>query len=482
MTSTSPALSRRDFRHTKIICTLGPVSSSEGVLRQMAAAGMNIARFNMSHGNHQSHGEMIQVIKKLNQELNHPIAFLLDTQGPEIRTGERSEPLVLEPGEEVTLTVSEAEAGEARTVLVNYPDLVTDLEVGDRVTLDNGIINLEVLSIAGTKVRCSVVDGGKVGSRRHVNLPGVRVNLPSITEKDARDIQFGLENDFDFIALSFVRGPEDVRECRKLVEAAGKKTRIYAKIENHEGVENFDAILDQADGVMVARGDLGVEVDMRELPIHQRNMVRACALKGKPVIVATHMLESMIQNPTPTRAEISDVANAVYEGADAIMLSGETSAGKYPVKCIQVMDSIARRQEKEPTIGFHLDRKVHEVREHLARAACKLADSLGSHAIVVTSRSGRLAEAVASFRPSTAIIYGCTDDESIRRKLWAVRSVVPIVVNFSDTDPEVTVGNAMRELKRRNRLLGGDPVVVVSDIHIGDERIEAVQVRTFEAG
>ena len=211
-------------------------------------------------------------------------------------------------------------------------------------------------------------------------------------------------------------------------------------------------------------------------------MVRACALKGKPVIVATHMLESMIQNPTPTRAEISDVANAVYEGADAIMLSGETSAGKYPVKCIQVMDSIARRQEKEPTIGFHLDRKVHEVREHLARAACKLADSLGSHAIVVTSRSGRLAEAVASFRPSTAIIYGCTDDESIRRKLWAVRSVVPIVVNFSDTDPEVTVGNAMRELKRRNRLLGGDPVVVVSDIHIGDERIEAVQVRTFEAG
>lgn len=477
----SAQLSRRDFRHTKIICTLGPVSSSEEVLRQMATAGMNIARFNMSHGNHQSHGEMMQVIKKLNRELNHPIAILLDTQGPEIRTGERSEALQLEPGEEVTLTVNPAEAGELRTVLVNYPDLVTDLKVGDRVTLDNGIINLEVLAVVGTKMRCRVVDGGKVGSRRHVNLPGVRVNLPSITEKDAKDIQFGLENDIDFIALSFVRSPEDIRECRKLVEAAGKKTRIYAKIENHEGVENFDAILEQADGIMVARGDLGVEVDMHELPIHQRNMVRACSLKGKPVIVATHMLESMIQNPTPTRAEISDVANAVYEGADAIMLSGETSAGKYPVKCIQVMDGIARRQEKEQTIGFHLDRKVNDVREHLARAACKLADSLGSHAIVVTSRSGRLAETVSSFRPSTAIIYGCTDDESVRRKLWGVRSVVPIVVDFSDRDPEVTVGNAMRELQRRNRLLRGDHVVVVSDIHIGDERIEAVQVRTFEA-
>src|SRR6478735_768077 len=479
--SSPPTLSRRDFRHTKIICTLGPVSSSEEVLRQMATAGMNIARFNMSHGNHQTHGEMMQVIKKLNRELNHPIAILLDTQGPEIRTGERSEGLQLDAGDEVTLTVNPAEAGEPRTVLVNYRDLVTDLTVGDKVTIDNGIINLEVLSITGTKMRCQVVDGGKVGSRRHVNLPGVRVNLPSITEKDASDIQFGLDNDIDFIALSFVRSPEDIIECRKLVDAAGKKTRIYAKIENHEGVENFDAILEQADGIMVARGDLGVEVDMRELPVHQRNMVRACALKGKPVIVATHMLESMIQNPTPTRAEITDVANAVYEGADAIMLSGETSAGKYPVKCIQVMDSIARRQEKEPIIGFHRARKVQEVREHLAKAACKLADYLGSHAIVVTSRSGRLAEAVASFRPTTAMIYGCTDDEGTRRKLWGVRSVVPIFIEFSDTNPEITVGNAMRELQRRNRLLKGDHVVVVSDIHIGDQRIEAVQVRTFEA-
>lgn len=477
--SQSPLSQRRDFRHTKIVCTLGPVSSSEEVLREMAAAGMNIARFNMSHGDHVSHGAMMQTIKKLNQELNHPIAILLDTQGPEIRTGERTDALHLVTGEEVTLTVSPEEDPEERSVLVNYRDMVTDLKVGDRVTVDNGIINLEVLEISGTKLRCRVLDGGMLGSRRHVNLPGIRVNLPSITEKDARDIQFGLENDIDFIALSFVRSGQDIRDCRKLVDAAGKKTRIYAKIENHEGVENFDEILEEADGIMVARGDLGVEIEIRDLPVHQRHMVKACALKGKPVIVATHLLESMITNPTPTRAEVSDVANAVYEGADAIMLSGETSAGKYPVKCIQVMDSIARRMEKEPPIGFHLERPTHGVREHLARAACKLADSLGSHAIVVTSYSGRLAEAVASFRPSTAIIYGCIGDEGVRRKMWCLRSVVPLVIEFDETDPEVTVGNAMKELKRRNRLLAGDPIVVVSDINVDGERIEAVQVRTF---
>lgn len=472
---------RRDFRHTKIVCTLGPVSSSEETLRQMAGAGMNIARLNMSHGNHESHGAMIQTLKKINRDLNHPVAILLDTQGPEIRTGERESPMHLEPGQVITLTVSPEEDPEEHSVFVNYKDIVTDLKVGDRVTVDNGIINLEVLEIIAPRLRCKVLDGGKLGSRRHVNLPGIRVNLPSITEKDQRDIKFGLEHDIDFIALSFVRSPDDIIECRKIVEAAGKSSvRIYAKIENHEGVERFDDILKEADGIMVARGDLGVEIEIRDLPVYQREMVRACALNGKPVIVATHLLESMIVNPTPTRAEVSDVANAVYEGADAIMLSGETSAGAYPVRCIQVMDSIARRMEKEKSIGFHLEREVHVVGEHLARAACKLADSLGSHAIVVTSHTGRLVEAVASFRPRTAIIYGFTDDPGVQRKLWCVRSVVPLLMDLGNGDPEEAVHRAMRELQRRNRLLPGDPVVVVSDIKSGPERIEAVQVRTFD--
>jgi pyruvate kinase len=476
----SDQLTRRDFRHTKIICTLGPASASKEVLGEMAAAGMNIARFNMSHGNHESHGKMLQTIKELNATLNHPVAILLDTQGPEIRTGEREAPILLETGQEVILSVELADQKNASVIFVNYKDLVTDLKPGDRVTIDNGIINVKVLEINGQRMRCTVLDGGKVGSRRHVNLPGVRVNLPSITEKDAADIAFGLENDIDFIALSFVRHPDDIRECRKLFDKTGKTARIYAKIENHEGVENFDEILDEADGIMVARGDLGVEIQIRDLPIHQREMVRQCSLKGKPVIVATHLLESMIENPTPTRAEVSDVANAVFEGADAIMLSGETSAGKYPVRCVEMMDSIARRMEKEKSIGFHLDRKVLAVGEHLARAACKLADSLGSHAIVVTSHSGRLVEAVASFRPNTAIIYGFTDDPKVLRQLWCIRSVVPLLTTFNPNDPEEAVHRAMRELQRRNRLLPGDPVVVVSDIKSGHERIEAVQVRTFD--
>lgn len=479
----SEKLTRRDFRHTKIVCTLGPASASEEVLKEMASAGMNVARMNMSHGDHASHGKLMQTIKKLNAELNHPIAILLDTQGPEIRTGEREAPLHLEPGEEVTLTVSPDEDTEKKSVFVNYKDMSSDLKVGDRVTVDNGIINLEVLEVFASQLRCRVLDGGKLGSRRHVNLPGIRVNLPSITEKDARDIRFGLENDIDFIALSFVRSPDDIRECRKLIEDCGKdpaSVRIYAKIENHEGVEHFEKILEEADGIMVARGDLGVEIELRDLPVHQRSMLHACALKGKPVIVATHLLESMIENPTPTRAEVSDVANAVYEGTDAIMLSGETSAGSYPVRCVQVMDSIARRMEKEKSIGFHLERECHQVGEHLARAACKLADSLGSHAIVVTSHSGHLVSQVASFRPRTAIIYGFTDSPKVMRQLWSIRSVVPLLTEFNAEDPEEAVKRAMRELQRRNRLLSGDPIVVVSDIKAGPERIEALQVRTFD--
>lgn len=434
----------------------------------------------MSHGDHASHGAAIEMIQRLNQELNHPIAILLDTQGPEIRTGERKRGLLLEAGDEVTLSVDPREENDEDLIFVNYRDLINDLSAGETVTLDNGIINLQVLQVSDPHLRCRVVDGGRVGSRRHVNLPGVRVNLPSITEKDARDIAFGLERGVDFIALSFVRSAADIRECRALVEGSGQHTHVYAKIENHEGIEHFDEILAEADGIMVARGDLGVEVDIRELPIHQRNMVKACALSGKPVIVATHLLESMIEHPTPTRAEVSDVANAVYEGADAIMLSGETSAGAYPVRAVETMSSIARRMEKEKPLGFHLERTVEAVGEHLARAACRLADSMGSHAIVVTSRSGRLVQAVASFRPSTAIIYGFTNDPGVLRRLWLVRSVVPLLTVFNEDDPEEAVQRAMRELQRRNRLLPGDPVVVVSDITSGAQRIEAIQVRTFD--
>jgi pyruvate kinase len=304
------------------------------------------------------------------------------------------------------------------------------------------------------------------------------VNLPSITEKDRKDIEFAIENDFDFIALSFVRSPQDVLDAREIVQSKGGHAKIIAKIENQEGVDNFDAILDVADGIMVARGDLGVEVPIEELPIIQRRIVKSCAILGKPVIVATHLLESMIQSPTPTRAEVTDVANAVYEQADAIMLSGETAQGKYPDRCVQMLDRIARRIEKANGHNFHEERKPVGIRDELARSACRVADSLNAPAIVVITRRGMLGQLVASYRPKGAIIYAFTNMSTTRRKLWLLRSVVPFKMDFS-SDPEKTIRAAFERLRLRNRVLPGDPVVVVSDIPAGGESITSVQIRIF---
>ncbi len=474
----TPPEKRRDFRHTKILCTLGPASDTSSAIDGLAKAGMNIARLNMSHGDHESHLMVIRRIKSLNTKLNHPISILLDLQGPEIRTGVISESLDLKVGETITLTVSPSVDPEIKSVQVNYDDLVTDLHPGDRVTVDNGLINLEVLRIKDRQLECLVLDGGTLGSRKHVNLPGIRVNLPSVTDKDRKDIAFGIENEVDFIALSFVRSANDVLEAREQIEAAGANIRLIAKIENQEGVDNFAAILREADGIMVARGDLGVEVDFRELPVIQRRLVRACAIAGKPVIVATHLLESMIENPMPTRAEVTDVANAVYEQADAVMLSGETATGAYSTRCVEILDSLTRRIEKEQGFGFHEQRQPSTPREELARSACRLADSINSPAIVVITRRGLLAQQVASFRPKRAIIYAFTNMSSTRRKLWLLRSVVPFVSDFS-SDPEKTITTAFERLKRRNRVFPGDPIVVISDIQTTHETVSSIQVRTF---
>ncbi len=479
-TSTDISLERRDFRHTKIICTIGPASNNYEMIEQMAKAGMNIARINMSHGNLDTHAKVIKIIKSLNRKLNHPIAILMDLQGPEIRTGEVGSNLHLNVGEIFTFTVIPDVKVEEKSVFVNYKDLIKDLKKGDKITVDNGLINLEVISkdmTLGT-LRCKVLEGGQLGSRKHINLPGVRVNLPSITEKDKADILFAVENDIDFVALSFVRSAEDVRQAREIINKANGHTQIIAKIENQEGIDHFDEILEEADGIMVARGDLGVEIAIEELPIAQREMVKKCIIKGKPVIVATHMLESMIQNPMPTRAEVTDVANAVYEQADAIMLSGETAVGKYPVKAIMILDKIARRIEKEKSLDFHLERKVQSIRENLAKSACILADNIQAPAIVVITRRGAFAKLVASFRPKKSIIYAFTNMSSTRRKLWLVRSIVPFLMEFSK-DPEKTIQKAFDKLRERNRVLPGDPIVILSDIEAGDERVTSVQVRVF---
>ncbi len=467
-------------RLTKIVCTIGPATSSWDGLVGLAQAGMNVARLNMSHGDHASHLQVIRNLKSLSKKLPHPVSILMDLQGPEIRTGELTESLDLKAGDVFYFTVL-ADDAEERSVHVNYLDLVNDLRVGERVTVDNGLINLEVLEVLEHSLKCKVLDGGTLGSRKHVNLPGVRVNLPSITKKDREDITFAIEQDLDFIALSFVRGVEDVLEVREIIDTVGGHQRIIAKIENQEGVDNFDAILEAADGIMVARGDLGVEVAFEELPVLQRDMVRSCAIVGKPIIVATHLLESMIDNPLPTRAEVTDVANAVYEQADAIMLSGETAAGKYPVRCVEVLDTIARRIEMRPGLSFYKERPAPtSQRAHIAEGACRLADSLGARAIVVMTRRGYFGQLVASYRPETAIIYAFTNMSTTRRKLWLSRSVIPFRMNLS-SDPEKTIGNALAKLREREIIEPGEPVVVVSDVATAaGDLVTSIQVRVSE--
>jgi pyruvate kinase len=472
------AQERRDFRHTKIVCTIGPATDSSRMIQKLAQSGMNIARLNMSHGSHKSALMIVRRIQSLNRSMNHPISILLDTMGPEIRTGELKTNIDLKVGEIFSFTVLTNENPEEKSVHVNYQDMVKDLKIGSKVTVDNGLINLEVLDVTEGKLRCKVLDGGTLGSRKHINLPGVRVNLPSITEKDKKDIEFAIENDLDFIALSFVRSPQDVIDAREIIQAKGGHARIIAKIENQEGVDNFEQILEVADGIMVARGDLGVEVPIEELPRIQRHIVHRCTVAGKPVIVATHLLESMIDSPTPTRAEVTDVANAVYEQADAIMLSGETATGKYPERCVQMLDRIARRVEKEPGHDFLTEREPHGIREELARSACRLADSLNAPAIVVMTRRGMLGQMVASYRPDKAIIYAFTNMSTTRRKLWLLRSVVPFKMDFSN-DPEKTIRSAFERLRQRNRVLPGDPIVVVTDVAAGGENVSSIQIRVF---
>ena len=460
---------RRDFRQTKIICTLGPASASAECIEELAKAGMNVARLNMSHGNHSSHLQVIRHIQDLNSRLNHPVAILIDLQGPAIRTGERHGHLDLTVGQELSVSVLRQKTNVASienqaeiSIHVDYQDMVHQLKAGDRITVDNGLINLTVLETRESDLRCLVIDGGTLGSRKHINLPGVRINLPSISTQDQKDIRFA----------------EAVHDVRKVIaDAGGRPIRLIAKIENQEGLDNLEEIIDAADGIMVARGDLGVEVEFAELPVAQRNMVRQCAVAGKPVILATHLLESMIESPMPTRAEVTDVATAVDEQVDAIMLSGETATGKHPVRCVEVLDRIARRIEKAENLGFYKQRKPVSLRDHLARSACRLADSLNAPAVIVITQGGVLGQLVSSFRPQTAIVYAFTNSPTAHRQLWLCHSVVPFRMDLSDT-PDETLAAAFQRLRSHDRLVPGDPVVVVSDVATRDGKVTAIQVRT----
>jgi len=464
------------MRKTKIICTIGPVTDSYPMLEQLANAGMNIIRLNMSHGDHESAAQIIKSIRTLNRKITYPIAILMDTQGPEIRTGDLTSELELKNGSIISISVRDTTNVEESSIHIHYDELVETVDVGDRITVDNGIINLEVLEKQeGQLMKCKVIDGGILKSKRHVNLPGIRVNLPAITKKDRADILFALEQQVDFIALSFVREAKDISELKELMGDKAGKIKIIAKIEDQQGVSNINEIIAAADGIMVARGDLGIEINVAELPNVQRKIVRLCAENGKRVIVATHLLESMIENPIPTRAEVTDVANAVYEEVDAVMLSGETTVGKYPIRCVEQLVEIAEITESIPGLQYTNNLKKESDKQHLAATAVELAESSGAMGIVVITRRGLMADYVTNCHPQKTRIYAFTNDSQTRRRLMLNRNLSPFRSAFS-SDPERTLQTAFDVLKDRVGLSPGDKVVVISDVLAGTG-IEAIQIR-----
>jgi pyruvate kinase len=388
-------------------------------------------------------------------------------------------PLDLKPGDIFEFTVKGAQSEEEKSVDVNYPNLVNDIHEGDTVLVDNGVIRLRVLEKRHRRMRCEVLTEGELGSRRHINLPGVKVSMPSITEKDRQDIELGISLGVDLIALSFVRERKDIEELRAMLAAGKCDAKIIAKIEDQQAVMNLHDLIDAADGVMVARGDLGIECPYEELPIIQRRTVKACIRYGKPVIVATHMLESMIENPMPTRAEVTDVANAVFEQADSVMLSGETTVGKYPLECLAVLDRIAQRIERSGGARYAENVDLTEERQKIVRSAVVMANELKAKGILVFTRYGHTARYTSWLRPETSPIFAFTNADRLRNQLNLHWGVMPQVIEFS-ADPEITILRAERFLLERKLLAKGDQVVIISDILARDKLINAVQMRLVE--
>ena len=463
------------MRKTKIICTLGPATESAEVLREMVLAGANIFRLNMSHATHDWVRVIVPRIRAIAKELGVVVGILMDTQGPAIRTGDLPTKLELKPGDAFEFTVRGERSEEDYSVDVNYDGLIDDISVGDTVLVDNGNIHMKVLSKEGHRIRCEVLTEGLMGSRRHINLPGVKVNLPPLTEKDLADVAVGAETQVDFVALSFCREPSDVEALRKVLHEHGSAARIIAKIEDQLAVKNIKEIIRLTDVIMVARGDLGIECPMEELPIIQRRIIKRCLAKGVPVIVATHMLESMITNPVPTRAEITDVANAVFEQADAIMLSGETTVGKYPVKCVTVMHKVAERIERSGGAGFAEGALLEDDRQKTVHSAVSLADSLPNSRLVVFTRRGTMADYVSNLRP-LAPIYAFTPTYEVCRKLIVNWGTFPHCLTF-DSNPNRTIGAAINTLISEGLVNSGDHLVIVSDMLAGEERFDSIQLR-----
>lgn len=458
------------MRKTKIVCTLGPATDNEDVLRKLMLAGMNVARLNFSHGTHEEQKKRMDMVKKLRTELGLPIAILLDTKGPEIRTRDfEGGKVEVKAGDFFTLTTRDI-IGDSTITSITYKDLYKDVKVGTHILIDDGLIELQVTSISGEDILCTVITGGFISNHKGINVPDVHLNMPYLSEADVSDILFGIEQDVDFVAASFVRSAKDVLEIRELLNAnGGSKINIISKIENSEGVNHIDDIIYVSDGIMVARGDMGVEIPCEEVPVIQKMIINKVYMAGKQVITATQMLDSMIKNPRPTRAETTDVANAIYDGTSAVMLSGESAAGKYPVEAVEMMAKIAERAEAAIDYKknfYHYERAANQnVTDAVCHAACTTALDLNAAAVVIVTKSGVAARNISKYRPSCNIIAGTTSDKAYRQlnMSWGVTPVHLEEQNeiFTLFDHAVAAG------KEQGLLKAGDKVVIGAGVPLG---------------
>lgn len=465
------------FRHTKIIATLGPATDSKEMLAKLIVAGVDILRLNMAHADHKWVDDAMWHIREASEEIGRHVGVMMDVKGPEIRTGKVAQPIDLKVGDILEIHVeSAAAAGDVPAVSTNYPGLPGDLNVGDIVLIDSGLIRMQVMARDEERVRLEALTPGKIGSKRHINLPGVFVNLPCLTKKDKDDLRAGVKAGIDFVALSFVRQAEDIRTLRAFLAELGSSAKIIAKIEDQAGVRNMKEIVEETDAVMVARGDLGIEIDYHRLPLVQTELVAACRAAGKPVIIATHLLETMISSPMPTRAEISDISNAIREQADAVMLSGETTVGKYPIESVQVMKNIIRSIEPSVSTALNEELKLREPKAKMLRSAARLAQDIDNSAVVVFTRSGYLAYMLGALRARGAPVFAFTDIESIFRQLLLPWGVEPFLIEFSD-DPEETISQALKIL-RDNKWAGpGNIMVVITNALAEGKVIDTLQLR-----
>lgn len=477
----------KENRQTKIIFTIGPATSSEEMLVKLINNGVDVCRFNMAHASHEWLVETVEKVRNACRTAGREIALMMDVKGPEIRTRDTSEPILLAVDDIVEFSfqpeghqVVAPNGSPCYRVGVNYPDFVEDMKPGLQVLVDSGLIRLEVEAVTQDVARCRVIMPGVLGSRRHINLPGVKVNLPSLTEKDLADIQVGMKAGIDFYALSFVREASDIVTLRTLLRAHSCNAAIIAKIEDQSGVANLHEIIAASDGMMVARGDLGIEVPFEQLPIFQRHAVNASLNAGKPVIIATHMLESMIDSPIPTRAEITDVSNAVRELADCVMLSGETTVGKYPDHCVDVLNRIIHSIQGDRDTVLNTLLELNTPKEKMLRSAVSLADRLGEAGILVFTRSGDLARLLSALRPNRVPIYAFTDRKEQFHRMLMLWGVEPFFIDFKD-DPEETIHDAFSTLKSQNWAADGDQVIIITNvIGYSDRIIDSMQVRCVE--